>query len=110
MLSRPRISASHCGQCDGGETIDSPRGTRQMTTFRNDPIARPARVMKTTATTSTGSTIGDCVSGSGHGSAGSRRDRGSRRRRPHQYSSQRVVEIMLEKGESALGLNQMFCP
>ena len=62
MLSRPRISASHCGQCDGGETIDSPRGTRQITTFRNDPIARPARVMKTTATTSTGSTIGDSVS------------------------------------------------
>ncbi len=68
MLSKPRISASHWGQCDGGATTDSPRGTRQITTFRNDPIASPARVMNATETTSTGSTIGDCVSASGAGS------------------------------------------
>jgi hypothetical protein len=32
------------GQCDGGETSDSPRGRRQMTTFRKLPIAAPNRL------------------------------------------------------------------
>jgi hypothetical protein len=41
MLSRGLIRTSQLGQCDGGETIDSPRGTRQMTTFRKLPAAAP---------------------------------------------------------------------
>ena len=32
----------HFGQCDGGETIDSPRGTRHATTFRNEATHAPA--------------------------------------------------------------------
>ena len=40
MLSRGAISASHPGQCEGGETIDSPLGTRQMTTLRKEPISK----------------------------------------------------------------------
>jgi hypothetical protein len=32
-----RIRDPHCGQELGGDTIDSPRGTRQMTTFAKDP-------------------------------------------------------------------------
>lgn len=31
----------HSGQCDGGDTIDSPRGTRHNTTLRNDPTTAP---------------------------------------------------------------------
>src|SRR4051812_41411116 len=41
MLSRALIRSSQFGQCDGGETIDSPRGTRQMTTFRKLPATAP---------------------------------------------------------------------
>src|SRR3954447_10644590 len=40
-LSRARIRSPQFGQCDGGETIDSPRGTRQMTTFRKLPMQAP---------------------------------------------------------------------
>jgi hypothetical protein len=40
-LSRVRIRTSQRGQCEGGETIDSPRGTRQMTTFRKLPAQAP---------------------------------------------------------------------
>ncbi len=42
MLSRGAIGASQPGQCDGGDTTDSPRGTRQITTLRNDPMSRPS--------------------------------------------------------------------
>jgi hypothetical protein len=31
------------GQALGGLTTDSPRGTRQMTTLRNEPIISPTR-------------------------------------------------------------------
>src|SRR3954470_14947918 len=41
MLSRGLIRSPQFGQCDGGETIDSPRGTRQMTTFRKLPMHAP---------------------------------------------------------------------
>src|SRR5262245_11687441 len=41
MLSRFAIFTSHFGQCDGGRTIDSWRGTRQMTTFKKEPITSP---------------------------------------------------------------------
>src|SRR3954468_7897994 len=41
MLSRGAISVPQAGQCDGGRTMDSPRGTRQMTTLRNEPMRRP---------------------------------------------------------------------
>src|SRR3954447_25039300 len=41
MLSRFAILISHAGQCDGGRTIDSLRGTRQITTFRNEPMTSP---------------------------------------------------------------------
>ncbi len=48
MLSYGLISASQCGQCDGGRTIDSWRGTRQITTLRNEPIIRPSTPHTTT--------------------------------------------------------------
>ena len=41
MLSRCRIGRSQPGQCDGGLMTDSPRGTRQITTLRKDPIISP---------------------------------------------------------------------
>ena len=41
MFCHQRTAAPHFGQRDGGETIDSPRGTRQMTTFRNEAINAP---------------------------------------------------------------------
>jgi len=41
MLSRGEIGVSQLGQCDAGWTTDSFRGTRQMTTFKNDPMTRP---------------------------------------------------------------------
>src|SRR3954447_8411491 len=41
MFSRGLMRSPQFGQCDGGETIDSPRGTRQMTTFRKLPKQAP---------------------------------------------------------------------
>src|SRR5690349_21181572 len=41
MLSRLAILVSHPGQCDGGLTIDSLRGIRQITTFKNEPMTSP---------------------------------------------------------------------
>src|SRR3954467_3391537 len=41
MLSRGAISVPQDGQCEGGRTMDSPRGTRQMTTLRKEPMRRP---------------------------------------------------------------------
>ena len=41
-----RIGDWHFGQCEGGETIDSPRGTRQMTTFRNEAMHAPSQKEK----------------------------------------------------------------
>ena len=40
------IGELHFGQCDGGETIDSPLGTRQMTTLRNDAMHAPSQKLK----------------------------------------------------------------
>src|SRR5919205_2464389 len=42
-LCRLRTALPQCGQCDPGRTSDSSRGTRWITTFRNDPTARPSR-------------------------------------------------------------------
>ena len=47
MFCHHVIGALHFGQCDGGETIDSPRGTRQTTTLRNEAIAAPIANAKT---------------------------------------------------------------
>src|SRR5215212_10201980 len=41
MLSRALIWCPQPGQCDAGETIDSPRGTRQITTLRKLPQQAP---------------------------------------------------------------------
>ena len=41
MFCHHLIGAPHFGQCDGGETIDSPRGARQMTTLRNEAMHAP---------------------------------------------------------------------
>jgi hypothetical protein len=34
IFCHQRIRELHLGQCDGGKTTDSPRGARQMTTFK----------------------------------------------------------------------------
>ena len=47
MFCHHLIGALHFGQCDGGRTIDSPRGTRQATTFRNEAIEAPSPKAKT---------------------------------------------------------------
>ena len=36
----------HLGQCDGGLTIDSPRGTRQITTLRKLAMHAPIQKLK----------------------------------------------------------------
>ena len=41
MFCHHLIGELHFGQCDGGETIDSPRGARQMTTLRNEAMHAP---------------------------------------------------------------------
>jgi hypothetical protein len=41
MFSRAVIWCPHFGQADPGRTTDRPCGTRQMTTFRKDPISAP---------------------------------------------------------------------
>src|SRR4051794_25476398 len=41
MLSRALMRVLQRGQGEGGETIDSPRGTRQMTTLRKLPTQAP---------------------------------------------------------------------
>ncbi len=64
MLSYGAISASQLGQCDGGRTIDSPRGTRQITTLRNDPISRPRSPHPATRSAVIG---GDTTAGAGRG-------------------------------------------
>ncbi len=40
-LSHGAIGVRQLGQCEGGETIERPSGTRWITTFRNEPIKRP---------------------------------------------------------------------
>src|SRR4051794_21559678 len=61
MSSRGAIGCSHLGQCDRGRTTDSPRGTRQMTTLRNDPMSRPNRPHTTARYVVTASSYRGCV-------------------------------------------------
>ena len=46
MFCHHVIGALHFGQCDGGDTIDSPLGARQITTFRNEAIQAPSQKLK----------------------------------------------------------------
>jgi hypothetical protein len=46
MLSSGRIAAPQAGQCDPGQTTDSPRGVRWMTTFRKLPMTAPQMVAR----------------------------------------------------------------
>jgi hypothetical protein len=43
------IGARQLGHCERGLTIDSPRGRRWITTFRNEPTASPSAKAKTSA-------------------------------------------------------------
>ena len=51
------IAVSQLGQCDGGCATDSPRGTRQITTLRNDPITRPRTAQTSTTNAVTGTIV-----------------------------------------------------
>ena len=53
MLSRTSISWWQERQRDLGLTIDSPSGTRAMTTFRKDPMMRPSTALRPIAIPST---------------------------------------------------------
>src|SRR4051812_36675079 len=57
MLSRGAIGRSQPGQCEGGRTTDSPLGTRQMTTLRNEPITSPTTALAAAAAASTRATL-----------------------------------------------------
>jgi hypothetical protein len=46
IISRPVSLLLHDGQCDGGVTIDSPLGTRYITTLANDPNSSPNTAVK----------------------------------------------------------------
>src|SRR3954463_13667428 len=61
MSSRGVIGCPHLGQCDRGRTTDSPRGTRQMTTLRNDPISRPNTPQTTAANVVTAHSYRGCL-------------------------------------------------
>src|SRR3954454_19182454 len=61
MSSRGVIDCPHFGQCDRGRTTDSPRGTRQMTTLRNDPISRPNTPQTTAANVVTAHSYRGCL-------------------------------------------------
>src|SRR3954470_22267684 len=61
MSSRGVIGSSHLGQCDRGRTTDSPRGTRQMTTLRNDPMSSPNTPHTTARYVVTASSYRGCV-------------------------------------------------
>ncbi len=41
MFSQGLRRCPHAGQCEGGDAMDSPLGTRLMTTLRNEPIKSP---------------------------------------------------------------------
>ena len=41
MLSYQRIGLPHCGQWERGEMTDSPRGRREIHTFKKLPKASP---------------------------------------------------------------------
>src|SRR6476661_8155783 len=56
-LSRGRTGAPHDGQCDGGCRIDSPFGTRAITTFAKEPTARPRAKARARITIVTGAVI-----------------------------------------------------
>src|SRR4051812_18180416 len=62
-LSRGRTGAPHDGQCDGGWRIDSPRGTRAITTFAKEPTARPKRNARARITIVTGVPIAVILAG-----------------------------------------------
>src|SRR5205807_3138027 len=74
MLSWGAIGVSHDGQCDAGCTTDSFRGTRQMTTLRNDPITRP----KTPQMTATSAVTRTLLPGSASSARESKLDAGKR--------------------------------
>ena len=59
-----RIAARHFGHRDGGNTIDSPRGRRWMTTFAKLPTIRPKGKLVRAATKATEVKRPDMVSGS----------------------------------------------
>src|SRR6478752_244334 len=62
-LSRGRTGAPHDGQCDGGCRIDSPFGTRAITTFANEPSARPRANARTRITIVAGAPIASILAG-----------------------------------------------
>lgn len=62
---------SQAGQREGGRTIDSSRGTRQITTLRNDPISSPKTPQTTSRRSPTGTFFYDVLLG--HGQAVTRR-------------------------------------
>jgi len=47
MLSRHWIGVSQTGQCESGCDSDSPLGSRQMTTFANEPKTSPNKASDT---------------------------------------------------------------
>src|SRR5579872_6160780 len=59
MLSRSAMGISHCGQRERGRTTDWRRGTRWMTTLRNDPTQMPTtpQITATTAVTASEATV-----------------------------------------------------
>lgn len=49
-LSHGRSLVVQTAQCDGGDTIDSPRRSRSKTSATNEPSAAPNAAQKNTAT------------------------------------------------------------
>jgi len=49
-LSHGRSLVVQTAQCDGGDTIDSPRRSRSNTSATNEPSAAPNAAQKNTAT------------------------------------------------------------
>jgi hypothetical protein len=53
IFSDARIARPQPGQRERGDTIDAPRGSRWITTFRKDPMHAPTRNAAETATMTT---------------------------------------------------------
>jgi hypothetical protein len=50
-LSHGRTNVPQAAQCEGGETIETPRGTRSITTDTNDPSTAPMTTQVASAIT-----------------------------------------------------------
>src|SRR3954447_20205050 len=102
MLSRGAISVPQDGQCEGGRTMDSPRGTRQMTTLRNEPMRRPKIPQNAAKVAVTGGRLTGWESAGERPARGTGRDRGTRGRSRRLEAAAQAVVVPRCRGRRVL--------